>query len=298
MDNKTKSAIIVAGTIFAVGGVGMFGYWLWKKRQQQDDNVSPAYNAFSSFKDLSPSSASTVANQSDCESKCTSDFGCTSYSYNASTGDCVTSSADPYKNWSDADGWSMYIKRNSTDPVSSLSAWSSCPVNCGGTADTKQTRKCTGMCPGELERLCGQDKCMQMQREPFGTIPYPLSTADVGSTNGPTLTQCESKCIQDPYCTGIMWTYDADFGSVCTTVESKYDYLTTAASNSPYKGAVTETKVPSPSGTWAKFPNCACGQAETSRVCSTSDKPCSGPSKLKCPQTSCAYDYFMDLKSL
>jgi len=297
MDNKTKATIIVSGIIFAAGGAGLLGYWLWKKKNNNDDdNGTPAYSSFSSFKDLDPPTAAT--SQATVKSKCTADYGCTSYSYNATTGECVNSRGDPYKNWAETDGWFMNIKRKSTDPESSLGAWSGCPVNCGGTVNTKQTRKCTGKCPGNLERLCGQDKCMEMRREPFGTIPFPLTTIDYGSVNGLNMSQCESKCIQDPNCTGLLWANDADLGGVCMTTNSKYDYLTYASDSSPLKGVLTDTKVPSPSGTWLNFPTCSCGQPETSRTCSpASTSPCNGPNKLKCPSSSCAYDYFMGIRS-
>lgn len=287
MASKNTKLILWGGIIcgvLAVGG-GLTYYALKKSKK----NGGGLYNQFANLMGVTQTASSSEADISACEAKCTADPSCKAASWNPATKECETSSGDPYSSWKDSAGWFLLVKRDEGTPASSWGDWGTCPVPCGGGASTVQTRTCTGKCPGASSKPCGQGTCDGLELEPEKTLPYPQPpyTQVDGLTD---ISQCEASCLGNSACTGIFW-YDDDGVKRCFNYSGKYDLMQN--SNPITIGGTLKSRVPKGAGSWNAFPACSCGVDQVTRTCA--DASCFGPSKLKCPAVSCAYDQFQDV---
>jgi hypothetical protein len=292
---------IALGATLLLGGVGGgVGYYLWNKNKKRPARVS-AYDPFAGIKRKIGTAPvpTAAATQTECEASCTKDVKCTSYSWNGAAAACMTSAEDPVTSWLEDPNFTMYVKRDSTAAPSSWGAWGVCPVTCGGTDKTVQTRACIGKCPGPTTHICGQTPCSKLQKEPAGLLPSPMTKGlPVTPTPYINLPACEKACMDNPDCTGLFWySPGMSIPDSCSLFADTVTSLIPDTNPAWAATGVVETRVPSDAGTWGAVPACKCNQTQVTRTCSDPTKKCWGASTIGCPNVPCAYDAFAALKS-
>lgn len=280
--------LLLAGAAAAAVALGGGSYFVWKKTKWGPKTA----HAFDFFKNTwvgkQSSSAVVGANAAGCAALCDSNPACTAYVTRSDDSSfCSTFEGNPLTaaKYDETSPFSLFIKREPTDPAIAWSDWDACTAECGGG---KRARTCTvsGKCPGPDILECNTQPCDVPIKQPAQTKPYPdepVKEADYKSF-------LDVNWEKDT--TAILMVEKADHSFHCYL----YNKPVTALQPAPElagKMAALYVRAPAGStGTWSAFPPCKCGISSVQRMCPTSGAPCGGPSVLKCPDVPCAYDSF------
>lgn len=326
--NPNKTLLLGVGGIMIVGAIGGGGYLLYKNSKQKPDpkptpsKTSP-YDKFTSMSvdaDVSsshyssslhaPSSHSSLGSNgtvgqsiSVCEQNCSKDDKCTAFSINSKTGECMTTTKDPYDHYKEtSDEWALYIKRSDADEPSFWSDWSpiSCPMGCVKTPITR-TRICKGKrCPGKSETTCGNPVCDKFEEYPAGYVlsPDPKNVIPI-QVHTETKSECEDQCLKDPNCKALYWGKPRDSGHKNCSMASDSSYKVEGLlwKGEQYSSSDLSIRIPGVgNGSWGEMPlktSCKCGVSKLDRSCKSGSDCSVGPKYLECGSASaCAYDTF------
>lgn len=315
-----RTIIMGLGSLMVAGSAAGVGYLVYKKMHKvkpspdvkPDEDESMEYDEFKEMS-VDPDAANTVSSMivgettpnSQCEAKCNSDPNCKAYSFNFGTGQCVTTSSDPYAAAQESpEYWALYIKREPGAPESKWGGWSPtyCPDGCVGSSVSRK-RTCIGKkCPGPTEKPCDNPICDKFENYEAGYIPTPAPTDGITLSHTESMTDCQKACLANPKCSALYWAKPVEAAHKNCTLISQQGYAVDGLvwRGPEYSSAQFSVRVPGVNnGEWGPMPltsSCKCGAA------TKIDRPCKsgnchvGPRFLDCGSASaCAYDVFPDM---
>ena len=219
--------------------------------------------------------------------------------------DCTAITSDPYTEWVDNDDADLFIRQNSSDPLSQWSDWdaSLCPV-CGSTSSDLQTRVCTGKCPGSPTKLCPETlPCPDKFERVMGYYPDVSYFQDDNNFQrfedmDPKEAESQmSQMVTQNGWFGYMWDgnhrmialkvpFQDVYGVNPLVPDTFYMWIRQPSGYSPFSN-------PLPPQSDNTTDGCACGKVLV-RECIVNGKQgnCYGPSKFHCHPILCAYSKF------
>jgi len=309
---QTKTIILSAAAVAAIGGGGFAAYW-FIFRDKGGNVPKPKYNKFEAYKmrdaqsRASGGGAGAAAVSADphdaCASVCSRDPSCTAFSINHQTQSCSTSTEDPLTTAVEDSGYVLYTKRAEGEDESAYTSWvpsDTCPTTCGPA--TVLTRQCTGAgkCPpGKTSIPCARKPCDTFEDFPAG---YAVIDPEEKSENvDPTVhtdskAACKQLCLGREDCTGVRW---GEAAKECIVYKNFRPTGVKWVGTDVWSSDLS-IRMPGDGQKWSPFDvagskNCKCGTVKGTRTCATAaqGKPCTaGISHYDCVKWDCAYNGF------